>query len=156
MARGGWFNFGDHEDFTTLVRRRPRVFDRVRKGGFATVELNAVGWVALVGPGVVAGLLFARLTERSFLLWGAVGGVIVWAIAVTLDNVRDGQRPGRLHTDPIDAESLHKLTEAARHAGITFTHEDVDDENGQASVLHAKNRHLDRLANILWQVRDQP
>ena len=121
-----------------------------RQGGFASVELNAVGWLALLSPGVVLGLLFARLTGRSFVVFGLIGGVLIWGLAVGLERAFAGNRPSRMQiSPPLKEVELSRVEEAARHAGIAFTHRLSESEDGPESVLETKTKFGARLHNIV-------
>lgn len=154
MTKSGWFNQGSTGEtlFSKAGFMNPWQ-QRLRQGGFLSVELNAVGWVAVIGPGVVLGLLYARLTDRSFVVWGLLGGLAIWLAAVVVDNLRYGRRPGRyVHTPPLSPDTLERFSEATRHAGIKFTHELIDTEDGPASVLHTKQKNIQRISIILREL----
>ena len=136
----------------------------LRTGGFVSVELNAAGWLALISPGVVIGLAIARLTGTSFVLWGIVGGVLIWAAAVGIDRLRHRHRKCRVLFSPALTETqLEQVEEAARYAGIKFEHQ-IDDpllfaeadrpDDPQAipepsSVFTLKNQYRKRLRTIV-------
>lgn len=147
----GWFNYGPEGNRRQSVFGFWRVGAWLRSGGLRSVELNAVGWVALISPGVVLGLLVARLTDSSFWVFGLVGGVTIWAIAALVDNFRFGRVPARLTTERLNDAELEHLVEAARHAGIRFEHELGDDDT--ISVLSTQQRFVDRLSHLLWVIR---
>jgi len=135
---------GPHVGFTTWGLRP-------RQGGFASVQLNAVGWLALLSPGVVLGLLIARLTTSSFVAWGLAGGFAIWFVAVLLDRIVSGHRPSRLSLDSaLGDDELELVTEAARHAGIKFEHH-VDDAS---STFEMKAKYMARLHNIIQTAQD--
>ena len=60
----------------------------VRSGGFRMVQLNVVGWVALLVPGVTLGLLTARLGGESAMVGAAVGAVAAWVLGMVVDTAR--------------------------------------------------------------------
>ncbi len=150
---GGWINSGPEGTNVHRPFGLVQFTQRLRTGGFQAIELNLVGWISLLGPGVVIGLLFARLTDRSFWLWGAVGGLVIWIVALTIDNYRFGRRDGRLHADALDEPQLERLAEAARYAGISYEHEFTDSPDGAQSTFHAQQRHINRLGNLLRETR---
>jgi len=127
----------------------------VHRRGFRTVRLNAVGWIALVAPGVVLGLLFARLTDRSLIVFGLLGGLVIVTAAMALDHFRAGRRPTGLDVDPLSDIEVERLAEAGRHAGIRFEHEIASlDGDGPRSRLSTQYRHLVRLHRLLEEVRE--
>ena len=121
-----------------------------RQGGFASIEPNAIGWLALLSPGVVLGLLFARLTGRSFVVFGLIGGVLIWGLAVGIERAFAGNRPSRMRiSPPLKEAELSGVEEAARHAGIAFSHRLSESEDGPDSVLETKTKFIARLHNIV-------
>jgi hypothetical protein len=61
-------------------------------GGFKTVELNVLGWIAVVGPGAVVGALLAwgvRLPVAPLVVCGAGSTFVIARVA---DEVRDRRR----------------------------------------------------------------
>ena len=128
---------------------------RARYGGFALLRLGAAGWLALLSPGVVLGLLIARLSDASFVLWGVIGGITIWVTAVAVERFFAGNRGGHLPVSPAltDAE-LPGVAEAARYAGIKFEHV-IDGDAGNRSILAAKNKYLARLNNIVHTCRQE-
>jgi len=149
----GWFRYSP--DNATTDYAAERWLRNVHRRGFRTVRLNAVGWIALVAPGVVLGLLFARLTSRSLVLWGLVGGAVIVAAAMALDHFRAGRRQSGLSVELLNETELERLAEAGRHAGIRFEHEvDSADEDGPRSKLSTQYRHLVRLHRLVEEVRD--
>lgn len=55
-------------------------------GGFRAVQLNAIGWVALLLPGGLAGMLIALLFGFPSLLGAVFGGLVAWTTALVLDS----------------------------------------------------------------------
>lgn len=130
-----------------------RVGEWLRHGGLRSVQLDAVGWVALLSPGVVLGLLFARLTDRSFWVFGAIGGITIWTLAALLDNFRYGRQPHRLSTELLSDDALDRLMEASRHAGINVDHESrVLDDGETVSELTTQQRFVARLHGLVSAV----
>ena len=52
------------------------------------VQLNFVGWAALLVPGAILGLVTARLGGASAMAGAAVGAVAAWALGLVVDTVR--------------------------------------------------------------------
>jgi hypothetical protein len=52
------------------------------------VQLNVVGWAALLVPGATLGLVTARLVGVSVMAGAAVGATVAWALALVVDTVR--------------------------------------------------------------------
>lgn len=81
----------------------------LRRGGFATLTLGPAGWLALLSPGVVIGLLVARLSGGSFALFGIIGGLAIWFAAVSVERLFAGHRPMSFVVDPsLSAEELER------------------------------------------------
>ena len=88
-ASGGWF-VGDATSMRYSRAGRVRGVLRrwTRSGGFRMVQLNVVGWAALLVPGATLGLVGARLGGAPVLAGAAVGAVVAWALALVVDMVR--------------------------------------------------------------------
>jgi hypothetical protein len=52
------------------------------------VQLNVVGWAALLVPGAAVGLATAWFGGASVLAGAAVGATVAWALALVVDTVR--------------------------------------------------------------------
>ena len=144
----GWFN---NSSETPNDAQSPQVGVttwglRLGQGGFATVTLGPAGWLALLSPGVVIGLLIARLSDSSFVVFGIAGGVAIWLASVGIERAFAGNRMARFSIEPsLSVEELDVTLEAARHAGITFDH---GIEDG-ASEFSTKAKYVARLHNIV-------
>ena len=88
-ASGGWF-VGDTASmrYSRAGGVRGALRRRARSGGFRMVQLNIVGWAALLVPGATLGLVAAVLGGASVLAGAAVGAVVVWTFALVVDTVR--------------------------------------------------------------------
>lgn len=126
---------------------------QLRQGGFASVELNFAGWLALLSPGVVSGLLVARLTDGSFVLFGLIGGFVIWFGAVVADRLRSSHIPSLFSVAHLSERELEKVEESARYAGIKFEH-DVDDADEPTSIFRTKTKYVTRLRNLIELARD--
>ena len=123
---------------------------QLRHGGFAMLNLGAAGWLALLSPGVVIGLLIARLSDNSFIIFGIVGGIVIWLAAVGIERAFAGNQMARFSIEPsLSADELDATLEAARHAGIKFDHSFEDD----ASRFETKAKYMARLHNIVRVAR---
>lgn len=78
MADEEWFHY-----LQPPTPRRHRL-----RGGFRAVRLNVVGWVALLVPAGLAGILLALLGGLPPLLGAVVGGLVSWATALAVDRRR--------------------------------------------------------------------
>jgi hypothetical protein len=58
---------------------------RRRTGGFRAVQLNLVGWTALLAPGSLAGTLIALRFHLPGLPGAVVGGLVAWVAGLVLD-----------------------------------------------------------------------
>lgn len=136
---------------------------RMRQGGFASVKLGPTGWLALLSPGAVLGLLIARLTGGSFIVFGVIGALVIWLAAISLDRVFSGNRPTNFDVEPpLSSAVLERVEEAARYAGIKFEHlvrETSENNNGGAqdpeSVFVTKTKYVARLKNIVMTYQDE-
>ena len=130
-----------------------------------------------LSPGVVIGLLVARLSGGSFALFGIIGGLAIWFAAVSVERLFAGHRPMSFVVDPsLSAEELERVAEAARYAGITFDHHETFDHESAVeepspnlgpdvdntrpdqagSMFVTKTKYSARLANIIEIKRHAP
>lgn len=123
---------------------------RLRHGGFAALRLGIAGWLALLSPGVVFGLLVARLTDASFLLFGVIGGITIWFLAVSIERLFAGNRPTHFDVAPaLTAGELERVAEAARYAGIKYEHRETEEAGDTGSMFVTKAKFVTRLGNIV-------
>jgi hypothetical protein len=65
---------------------QPPAARRRRTGGFRAVQLNVVGWTALLAPGGLAWMLIALRFGLPPLPGAVVGALVAWATALVLDS----------------------------------------------------------------------
>ncbi len=56
-----------------------------RTGGFRTVELDAVGWLAVLASGGFAGFIFGLVTNKHVLAMILLGVVAAWGVGLIVD-----------------------------------------------------------------------
>ena len=130
----------------------------LRKGGFVSFDLDVARWLALISPGVVLGLLIARLSDTSFLVWGILGGLTIWLAAVSIDRTISGHRETRHVVVPsLTPTELQEVGEAARYAGIKVDHvSDLDSpDTDTGSVFTMKSKFVKRFDNLVDVVRER-
>ncbi|MEO5899624.1 MAG: hypothetical protein ABIR68_05775, partial [Ilumatobacteraceae bacterium] len=59
-----------------------------RSGGFRLVQLNVVGWAALLVPGATLGLVTARLRGAPVIAGAAIGALAAWVFGLVVDTAR--------------------------------------------------------------------
>ena len=59
-----------------------------RCGGFRMIELNLAGWLAVLAPGVLIGVVVAEVLGGDRLVGGALGLSLWWGTALTVDFFR--------------------------------------------------------------------
>lgn len=86
---GGWF-VGDAATmrYSSAGRVHGVLRRWMRSGGFRMMQLNVVGWAALLVPGATLGLATAWFGGASVLAGAAVGAAVAWALALVVDTVR--------------------------------------------------------------------
>ncbi len=91
-----------------------------RTGGFRTVQLNAVGWLAVLAPGAFAGLTFGLVTNNHVLAMIALGVVAAWGVGLIVDYSK--WRQGGIGfdiTDLSENDRLQLVTRLERN-GVPF------------------------------------
>ena len=137
--------------------RRVRRLDSLRRlspGGFRTIELNAVGWAALVGAGLAAGALSAIAGTPPLVALPA-GVVAAWLVVLVLDYLR--WRNGRvgIGRDGLDPVTGDAIVARLRSMGIDASYEEqlFDEPDGtlhlQRSIRcrNADERKVERVMN---------
>ena len=122
-----------------------------RSGGFRMVQLNAVGWLAVLTPGVALGVAIAAVVRWSLLLGAVVGGLFSWVVAVAVDTFR-----WRNSSMGVDVTDLDLAIVQAAIADLRAIGVDVQlDTSNFASVegvevhLRARMKHRQRVEAAL-------
>ena len=110
------------------------------RGGFKNVELNVVGWSAVIGAGLAVGLIVSLATKVPTQVAMPLSVVTIWALLVSLDRYR--WRNSMVHlcsdtmTQPI-GESLVTRLQAMGIAAVyrELTDQDEDGEYTQRGIL---------------------
>ena len=109
--------------------RSRRPYQR-RKGGFQTVQLNFVGWAALIGVGLAAGIILSLVTALPPLVALVIGVSGAWILFLLTDHYR--WRNGMIHMcrDDMDPSVGASIVTRLEEMGITATYSEttVDDE----------------------------
>lgn len=124
---------------------------RVRRpattGGFYTVELNAVGWTALIGSGLVLGGLVSFATGLSPFTALPASVVTVWIVLLVMDRQRHRNQIIHMGFGKMDAAIGDKVVEQLRGMGIEAayfeTTYDEDDEEGHVTYRGIRCRQAD-------------
>lgn len=91
---------------------------RIRSGGFRSSRLNALGWLAVLGPGLVAGLVGSLLVGGSVLLLGVLGMAMSWAVALAIDHLAWRRIPFSLGLPPVELDLAEGLIDGLRARGV--------------------------------------
>lgn len=115
-----------------------------RSGLFRSADLNAVGWLAVLGPGVVLGIVVAFLTEWTWWLTAPVGGLASWLVALVIDARAWRRITTGLGVSDLSRAQAEAVVERLRSQGVEVTlEEEVDAESGEVWLsFQSTNRFL--------------
>ncbi|HEX2056775.1 MAG TPA: hypothetical protein VHI71_00245 [Actinomycetota bacterium] len=106
------------------VRRLDPLRHRRSPGGFKTVWLNAAGWGALVGPGLVLGFA-ATLSGAPLAIALPAGVLVAWAVALVLDHLRWRNQLTAMGTTGLDATTGPIVVARLRELGIEAGYREI-------------------------------
>jgi hypothetical protein len=117
-----------------------------QRGGFRTADLNVVGWSALVGAGLVLGVLVAVVFRTGFRIALPAGVLVVWLVLLALDERRWRNSMIGLGNEALTPESGAAIVAKLRTMGIEATYEEVDysDEVDDEELQDDDDLHADR------------
>lgn len=100
-------------------------------GGFKMVELNAVGWSALIGVGMAAGTVVSIATRAS-MPGSLVAGVLgTWGAVLALDHQRWRNSTASTSRGDLDKQAYLAAIDRLRAMGIGAAYREfIDDETG--------------------------
>lgn len=126
-----------------LLRGRPR--DRLRRGGFETVSLNAAGWSTLVGAGLLPGVAVVLATDVPAPVALPAGVVAAWAAALVADHLRWRNGVIGIGRGDLDEATGTAIVERLRELGIEAEYREVllDDEDGGGVQRQVECRNAD-------------
>lgn len=157
VRSGGWFEYGPGP----VRLRRSSAFSILRGvpgGPFRMMELNVVGWSALLAPSAVVGGVVALALGRPVAV-GALGGAgAALAVAVAWDRWRWSNSVVSVSSN-LDLDALRGVVERLRAEGVDVTVDaidrgpivqpDSDDENVEHWQLATRQRWLNRVLAAL-------
>jgi hypothetical protein len=108
------------------LKTRPRYLSR---GGFKTVELNVVGWSALIGAGLAAGAIVALTTPVPAMISLPVGVVSIWILLLIVDHFRWRNGEVGLSTDDLDPATGASIVARLEGMGVAARYREIDDED---------------------------
>jgi hypothetical protein len=123
-SSGGWFEYGPGP----VRLRRSAAFPilrGVRGGPFRMMELNVVGWSALLAPPAVVGGVVALAVGRPVAV-GALGGAgVPLVVAVAWDRWRWWNSVVSVSSD-LDLDELRRVVDSLRVEGVEVTLDAAD------------------------------
>lgn len=156
-SSGGWFEYGPGP----VRLRRSSAFSilrGVRGGPFRMMELNVVGWSALMAPPAVVGGVVALALGRPVAV-GALGGAgAALVVAVAWDRWRWSNSVVSVSSN-LDLDDLRTVADRLRAEGVDVTVDavdcgpivgsDSDDEDVEHWQLTTRQRWLNRVLAAL-------
>lgn len=141
-ASGGWF-VGDTVSMRYYGAGRVRAALRrwARSGGFRMVQLNVVGWAALLVPGGTLGLATAWFGGASVLAGAAVGATVAWALALVVDTVRWRASDICFSCPDLSRDALDRLVGELHVVGVDASIEvDMHGSNSDKTTFQIRSR----------------
>lgn len=136
---------------TTDPLQRSR--SRFRRAGFATVELNLIGWSALVATGLVAGAVVGLIVQVPLWMALIMGIITTWAALVIWDRHRFRNSITHICDDRLDATSGEQIAALLRELGIAATYEeqtfDLDDGFGTQRGILCRQGDSGKVATLM-------
>lgn len=82
------------------------------------VQLNVVGWVALLIPSALLGALMARLVDWSVIRGLAIGAIAAWCIGLVVDYTRWRASSITYNCPDLSRSVLDRLVDDLREVGV--------------------------------------
>ena len=121
-----------------------------RTGGFRTVELNAVGWLAVLAPGGFAGFIFGLVTNKHVLAMILLGVVAAWGVGLIVDYSKWRQSGIGFDITDLSENDRLQLVTRLEHDGIPFEIEHrLMERNQQYHFLNSTMSERRRIEAIL-------
>jgi hypothetical protein len=119
-------------------------------GGFRSIELNAVGWTALLGAGLAVGALAAALTPLPLGAALVAGPCLAWALVLMWDHRRFGNSMIHVVRDDLDEDAAGALASRLKQLGIAATYHEyvLDDGDVQRGIL-CRQRDVDAVRELM-------
>lgn len=129
-----WFNYGGGQHGKAIRCGSIRWWWLAygRTGLFRSAELNAVGWFAVLVPGLLVGIGFALLTGWPWWLTTPCGGLASWLVALVIDALTWRRITTGVGVSDLSPTQAKAVMERLRSQGVEVAlEEDVDDESGE-------------------------
>lgn len=127
----------------------PRQFDPARErryfGGFRTVQPSVAGWLALLVPGALIGVLLTAFLPAPWPVGAIIGAVVAWVVAVVLDKQKFERGFVSYHIDVGNVAELDQIVADLRSNGVLADPETWIDPRGEEHFL-LRVRQRDRAA----------
>lgn len=127
-------------------------------GGFQTVELNLLGWSALIGAGLVLGALVALLTPAPFWIALVLGVIAVWALLLVLDHRRFLNSKVGLADDRLDPKSGAVVVVRLAELNIEASYDEMlYDDDGETLVqrsIDCRQADAERVRRVMLEHLD--
>ncbi len=140
-----WFNYGGGQHGEAIRHRSIWWwYSYGRTGLFRSADLNAVGWLAVIGPGVVLGTAVAFLAGWPWWLTAPIGALASWLVALVIDALAWRRITTGVDVSDLSRAQSEAVIERLRSRGIEVAlAEDMDGESGDVSLsFQSTNRFL--------------
>ena len=115
------------------------------------VQLNPVGWLAVLTPGVALGVAIAAVVRWSLLLGAVVGGLLSWVLAVAVDAFRWRNSSMGLDVTDLDRAIVQAAIADLRAIGVDVQLDmsNIASAEGAEVHLRALMKHQQRVETAL-------
>jgi hypothetical protein len=157
MRSGGWFEY--RPDPVRL--RRPLALSFLRGSPFRMVELNVVGWSALLAPPALAGGVASLAAGRPPAVGALAGAGAAFVVAVAWDRWLWRNSVVSVSSD-LDLEELRRVADRLRAEGIDVTVDPADpgpvaaSDPDRENVDHWRLTTRQRWVNRVFTTLDAP
>ncbi|CAB4363533.1 MAG: hypothetical protein F2681_06190 [Actinobacteria bacterium] len=105
------------------------------------VQLNVVGWAALLVPGATLGLATAWFGSASLLAGAALGAALPWALALVVDTVRWRASDICFSCPDVPRDALDRLLGDLHVVGVDASIEvDMHGSNSDKTIFQIRSR----------------
>jgi len=104
-------------------------------GGFRTVRPNLFGWLALLVPGALTGVILTVFLPAPWPVGAVIGATVSWAVAVVLDHQKFQRSFVSYHIDVANVAQLDQIVADLRTNGVGVDPESWTDPGGEEHFL---------------------
>ena len=123
------------------------------------VQLNVVGWGALLIPSAVLGALIARLLEWPVICGLAIGAIVAWCVGLVVDDARWRANSITYNCPDLSRLVLDRLVDDLREVGVDLAVElnEIESQSDRPVwQIRTRMRHRRLLERRLAELSTRP